>query len=88
MHATFVSEVSCLRAEISQLQLKPTLEQQLAQLEYSAAVKNFSQLADSSSSSIECALPYQSDFWLAMQVWQEHYPCVSPQATRSTSDYG
>ena len=88
MDATFASELPCLQAEISELQLKAkaTLEQQRAKLVYSAAVKSFCQLADTCSSSIRYALPDPSYFWLAMQVWQERYPGVSPQAR--TSDYG
>ena len=78
MNATFASDISCLQAEISQLQLtaEPTLEQQRAKLVYSAAVKSFRQLADSSSSSIGYSLPNPSNFWLATQVWQERYPGV------------
>ena len=79
MHNTFASEISCFQAEISQLQLKakPTLEQQRVKLIYSAAVKSFRQLADSSSSSIGYALPDPSNFWLATQVWRESYTSLA-----------
>ena len=91
-NANLASEVSRLQAEISQLQLKakPTLEQQRAMLVYSAAITRFRQLEASRYRSIGSALHDPSAYWLAMGVWQEHYPGVSPPAPypHLISDYG